>query len=67
MKKNLNIEGIECEGCINRIKNVLSKVKGIIFYEITLENKTLIMEVKEEKIVHEVIEKLENLGFKISK
>lgn len=61
------IEGIQCEGCINRIKNVLSTIKGIPSYQLSLEDKTLIVEVKKEKIIAEIIQKIENLGFEISK
>lgn len=61
----LNIEGMKCEGCVNRIKNVLSTIKGIISYELSLEDKLLSMNVKNEKVVNEVIKKIENLDFKV--
>lgn len=63
----LKVEGIKCEGCINRIKKVLSSIKGISFYELSLEEKTLTLSVKKEKVVEEVIKKIETLGFSISK
>lgn len=63
----LKIEGMKCEGCVNRIKNVLASIKGVIAYDISLENKKLTLEVKKEKIVQEVIQKIENLGFIISR
>lgn len=65
MKINLHIEGIQCEGCINRIKNVLLNIKGITSYKLSLEDKTLLLEVKKEKTVKEVIEKINYLGFKV--
>lgn len=61
----LKIEGMKCEGCVNRIKNVLENIKGIINYDISLENKTLIIEVKKDKIINEVISKIENLDFQV--
>lgn len=67
MKVELKIDGMKCEGCVNRIKNVLSKTKGIISYEVSLEHKNVIMEIKKEKIKEEVIEKIEALGFNVSK
>lgn len=63
----LNIEGMKCEGCVNRIRNVLASIKGVIAYDISLEDKKLTLEVKKEKIVQEVIQKIENLGFIISR
>ena len=66
-KMELNIEGMKCEGCVNRIKNALSTIKGIQYYEISLENKKLTLEVKKEKIIEEVIQKVEGLGFKVTK
>lgn len=63
MKTELEIDGLKCEGCINRIKNVLSEIKGITSYQISLEDKTLRLDVKKEKVLKEVIEKINNLGF----
>ena len=63
MKTELEIDGLKCEGCINRIKNVLSEIKGITSYQISLEDKTLRIEAKKEKVLKEVIEKINNFGF----
>lgn len=63
----LNIEGMKCEGCVNRIKKVLSMVKGIDSFDISLEDKKLILSVKKEKIIGEIIKKIESLGFDIVK
>lgn len=63
----LYIEGMKCEGCVNRIKNVLENIKGILSYELSLEKKKLILTVKKEKVVEEVIEKIENIDFKVRK
>lgn len=66
-KIKLNIEGIKCEGCINRIKNVLKEIKGIEEVNLSLETKTLTFCSKKDKITKEVIEKVENLGFKCNR
>lgn len=63
----LNIEGMKCEGCVNRIKKVLSTIKGIESFDISLETKILKLSVKKEKTIDEVIKKIEMLGFSISK
>lgn len=38
--KKMIIEGIKCEGCINRIKKVLENIKGIKKYEITAKTES---------------------------
>ncbi len=63
----LNIEGMKCEGCVNRIKKVLSTIKGIESFDISLETKILKLSVKKEKTIDEVIKKIEMLGFSVSK
>ena len=35
------IEGIKCEGCVNRIKKVLAKCSGIEAFDLSLETKIL--------------------------
>lgn len=67
MKIELNVEGMKCEGCVRRIKKALSSIKGIVSYNLSLENKKLIAEVKKEKVIEEIIEKVEGLGFHIFK
>lgn len=63
----LNIEGMKCEGCVNRIKNALSIIKDINSFDLSLEDKKLTLSVKKEKTVDEVMKKIETLGFEISK
>ena len=63
----LKIEGMKCEGYVNRIKNALSTMKGIDSFDLSLENKKLTLSVKKEKTIDEVIKKIEALGFGISK
>ena len=66
-KIELNIKGIKCEGCVKKKKNVLSSIKGIDSFDILVEDKKLLLSVKNEKIVNEIIRKMEALGFSISK
>ena len=63
----LIIEGMKCEGCVNRIKNALSTIKGINSFDLSLEDKKLTLSLKKEKTVDEVMKKIETLGFEISK
>ena len=47
----LNIEGMKCEGCVNRIKNALSIIKGIDSFDLSLEDKKLTLSVKKKKLL----------------
>jgi len=63
----LNIDGMKCEGCVNRIKNVLSTIKGIDYFDLSLKDKKLTLSLKKEKTLDEIIKKIEILGFEIFK
>ena len=65
MKYELTIDGIKCEGCINRIKNVVSSIKEVTSYDITLDTKVLTITVKKESVLDEVIKKITDLGFEV--
>ncbi len=67
MKIKLNIEGMKCEGCMNRIQQVLNNIKGIENSHLSLKDATLSLELKQEKIVDEIIEKISELGFTVTK
>ena len=67
MEYKLTINDMKCEGCVNRINNVLSTIKGVESFNVSLETKTLTIKVKKEKILNEVITKIENLGFEVER
>lgn len=67
MEYKLTINDMKCEGCVNRINNVLSTIKGVESFNVSLETKTLTIKVKKEKILNEVITKIENMGFKVER
>ena len=67
MEYKLTINGMKCEGCVNRINNILSTIKGVESFNVSLETKTLTIKVKKEKTLDEVITKIENLGFEIER
>lgn len=67
MKTELTIEGIKCEGCINRIKTILSTIKGINKFDLSLSTKKLSLDVKKAKTIDEIIKKIEKAGFIVLK
>ena len=46
MEYKLTIGGMKCDGCVNRINNVLSAIKGVELFNVSLEDKTLTIKVK---------------------
>lgn len=62
----IHIEGMKCEGCVNRVKNVVSSLKDVSTYDVSLENKELVVTVKKDKVVPEILSKIDALGFTAS-
>lgn len=71
MKKlELNVKGIECMGCENRIKNSISELENIKEVNVNHENgKVNIIFKKEvnEDIKETIINKIERLDFEVEK
>lgn len=65
MEISLYILDMHCEGCVERIKKVLEKIKGVKAFTIDLENKLVHLTVKNEKIGEEVAKKIEDIGFSL--
>lgn len=61
--KTICIEGMHCEGCVNRVKNVLSSVKDIKNYQVDLGKVEITL--KKDMDLNIIKEKIENLGFKV--
>lgn len=66
VKYTLKVDGMKCEGCVQRIENVLAKEKGVNSYKVSLEDNTVELLLKKNKNVNDIIEKIEVLDFKIS-
>lgn len=61
----LNVEGMMCEGCENRIKNAVSSIDGVI--DVSAKHDTGIVKVlTRENVTEDIIkEKIEDLDFKV--
>ena len=44
----LGIEGMHCEGCVKRLRNVLSELDGVSNVKVSLENKNAEVEYDED-------------------
>lgn len=63
MKKSIKIEGMGCDHCIVSVKEALGKIEGLEILEVKLGEATV--EIKEEKIMNEVKENLEDAGYEV--
>lgn len=61
----INVEGMVCGGCENRVKNALSEIDGVEKVEASYETgivKVVVSENVERKILEEVID---DIGFEV--
>lgn len=63
----LNVDGMMCEGCENRIKNALETIKQV--KQVTANHKTGIVKITTKENIEQkaVEEKIEDLGFTVKK
>lgn len=61
----INVNGMVCEGCENRVQNAIKTIKGI--KKVVANHKTGIVTVisKEEIKESEIKEKIEDIGFEV--
>ena len=61
----LNVEGMMCEGCENRIKNALGTIEGVI--DVSAKHDTGIVKViARENVTEDIVrEKIEDIGFTV--
>ena len=65
MKKIIKISGMKCEGCKNRVINILSKVSEIDNVSVILESGTVSIEYSKNIDLDNIKEKIETLGFEV--
>lgn len=61
----LNVAGMHCLGCENRIKNTVKTIDGIKEVEANYETGKVKITSKKEININQVKEKIENLDFKV--
>lgn len=62
-QKIINVQGMECEGCENRIQNILKNIKGVKEVIANHINGTVTITAQEEININEVKEKINKIGF----
>lgn len=59
-----NIEGMHCEGCSNRLTNVLENLDGVTSVNVSLEEKRAELEIDENEIsIEEIKDEISDAGF----
>ncbi len=66
MEVVLKVEGMHCEGCENRIKNVLKTIDGIQEVDANHETKEVVIKADENLDLNEVKERLSDIGFDVT-
>ena len=61
--KTICLEGMHCEGCVNRVKNVLNNIKEV--KKVLAIMLVFIEHLKKNMDLNIIKEKIENLGFKV--
>ena len=59
------VNGMMCEGCENRVKNVIKEIEGVI--DVKADHKVGIVEINTEKEIDESIikEAIEDIGYEV--
>ena len=62
----LEIEGMHCEGCVNRLTKVLKGLDGVNDAKVSLENKNAVIEYDEDKIdLDDIKQAIEDANFEV--
>lgn len=63
INKVIYIEGMKCEGCVNRVKNVLSSIPGVKKVDVNLEDKEAELILSKEIDDSVFQDKISSIGF----
>lgn len=63
----LNIDGMTCGGCVRSVIQILTDLEGVIHADVSLENKTAIVEFDNNKIKgNQLVDAVESGGFDVN-
>ena len=65
IRKTIGIEGMHCEGCVNRVTNVLSSIPGVKKCDVSLEDKKADLILSKEVDDSVFRERIESIGFQM--
>jgi len=63
-KTKIHITGMHCEGCTNRVSNVLNKLKGVRTSEVSLEDEQAVVQFDQDQTgFSQMKEAIEKAGY----
>ena len=65
MEINLNVEGMMCSGCENRIQNALKQIEGVTNVVASYTNKTVKVTTNGSVTENTLKETIEDLGYEV--
>lgn len=65
INKTIFIEGMKCEGCVNRVRNVLSSIPEVKRCIVSLEEKKAELILTKDISDSIIKEKIQSLGFQV--
>jgi len=60
----LNVTGMSCEGCVNSVRNALARFEGVHNAEVSLDQKTAVLEVEDAVQTADLVAAVEAAGYK---
>lgn len=65
MKKKISIEGMSCGHCVNHVKEALLELKGVSSADVSLEDKSAVIEVTEDVKDEEINFAVDDAGYEV--
>lgn len=62
----LPIEGVESEHCVLILSKALDKIRGLISYQIELNNQRVFIQIKDVKIINEIVQTIKEIGYEVT-
>lgn len=62
----LPIEGLESEHCVLIVSKALDKIKGLISYQIELNNQRVFIQIKDVKIINDIVQTIKEIGYEVT-
>ena len=63
--KTLNVEGMSCMHCVKKVETALKEVKGVKSVNVSLENKTAEVTLKEDVDISVLKKVVEDSGYEV--
>ncbi len=63
--KTIEVKGMHCEGCENRVKKVLSEIPGVSIVQVSHSESKVTLEVTEDVSIKYICNKIKSLGYKV--